>query len=319
MGGDAVRLGGRTEVVLRLRVAVFNPTPNLSVVDLSFLTSRGQTSPQPYQGLIVEPGTLVSVTVGTYVQDQKQVAAIVTARSGSVVATELQTYKAQGVSGVAFRLGAPAVSPSWELPRAEDVPGGTSALSVLNPTARAEHVTVRVRLESGPIPPFRQQVGPDSVWTLTTAEEIRIPAGTQYAVSVRATGGPGVVVDRTAAGSTGSSAPRWGDDPTVDAAAGPVTRWVVPSVARLPGVATLPMALVLQNPGRHPVAAMVWSLNGGTVHRLTRVTVGAGSFAAVGGSTSPLVVTADGPLAVAGDGSPLGAAAPVVVPAISER
>lgn len=304
-----------------LRVSVFNPTQNLSVVDLSFLTSRGETAPQPYQGLIVEPGALVSVTVGTYVQDQKQVAAVVTARSGAVVATELQTFKARDVSGVAFRLGAPVVSRAWDLPRAEDGSGATSALSVLNPTARAEHVTVRVRLASGSVAPFRQEVGPDSVWTLTTGEEIRIPAGTQYAISVLATGGPGVVVDRTASGGVGGSSSRqWGDDPTVDAAAErSVTQWVLPSVARLSGLASAPLSLVLQNPGRHPVVAKVSSMTQGVVHRLARVTVRAGGFATISGSAAPMVVTADGPLAIAGDRSPLGAAVPLVVTAISER
>jgi Family of unknown function (DUF5719) len=309
---------GATTAGSSLRMSVFNPTADLAVVDLSFMTAAGVTAPQPFQGLVLEPGVFRSVTVGQYVQDQKQVAAVVTARSGSVVATELQTVHAGGVSGVALRLGAPAPADTWVLPRAEDVSGGTSEVSVFNPSNHIETVSIRPRLSSGSISPFTDKLGPDSVWTLDTAEEVRIPDAEEFAATVRVRGGPGVVVDRTAAASSGSANPQWGDDAPVPIVSRGIGRWVVPAV-ETPGTST-PAArtLVLENPGRRSVVALVSALARSGVHRVARVTVRPGAFATVTPRTVPLLVTADGSLVVTGDASLAGAPATALVPAIPQ-
>jgi hypothetical protein len=309
---------GATTTGSTLQMSVFNPTANLAVVDLSFVTTAGATSPQPFQGLVLEPGAFRSVTVGAYVQDQKQVAAVVTARSGAVVATELQAVHAGGVSGIALRLGTPALADTWVLPRAMDVSGGTAQVSIFNPSNHTETVSVRPRLPSGPVSPFIDKLGPDSVWVLDTAEEVRIPDGVGYAATVRVTGGPGVVVDRTAGAAAGSPVPQWGDDAPVSRASMQVTRWVVPAVDA-PGTTTpVSRMLVLQDPGPRPVAAMVSALTRAGVRRVTRVTVKAGAFATVSAGTTATLVTAAGPLAVTGDASPAGAPATALVPAIPQ-
>lgn len=309
---------GATTTGSTLQMSVFNPTANLAVVDLSFVTAAGVTTPQPFQGLVLEPGAFRSVTVGAYVQDQKQVAAVVTARSGAVVAAELQSVHAGGVSGVALRLGAPTLSDTWAIPRAMDASGGTSQVSVFNPSSHTETVSVRTRLQSGPVSPFIDKLGPDSVWTLDTAAEVRIPDGVDYATTIQVTGGPGVVVDRTAAGATGGGAAQWGDDAPVSRAAMQATRWVVPAV-EVPGTATpAPRTLVLQDPGPRPVAAMVSALAGTGVRRVARVTIKAGSFATVAAGSTALLVTAAGPLAVTGDASTAGSPATALVPAVPQ-
>lgn len=309
---------GATSTGTTLRMSVFNPGANLAVVDLSFVTASGITQPQPFQGIVLEPGAFRSVTVGQYVQDQKQVAAVVTARSGAVVATELQSVQSAGASDVTLRLGTPTLSDTWYLPRAEDAPGGTSEVSVFNPSGRTETVSIRAHLSSGPVAPFTDKLGPDSVWTLDTAEEVRIPNSVDYATTVQVTAGPGVVVDRTSGGATGAAAPGWGDDAAVPPASAAVTRWVVPSVVASGASTPAQMTLVLQNPGRRPVAALVSAMTATGVHRVARVSVKAGSFVAVAAGTGPLLVTAAGPLAATGDVSPPGAPATALVPAIPQ-
>lgn len=310
---------GATTTGSTLRLSVFNPSSNLAVVDFSFLTAAGVTQPQPFQGLVLDPGAFRSVTVGQYVQDQKQVTATVTARSGSVVATELQTVHAGGVSGVALRLGSPALATRWVLPRAMDVSGGTAQVSVFNPSSSTEKVSIRPRLSSGAVSPFTDRLGPHSVWVLDTAEEVRIPDAVDFAATVSATGGPGVVVDRTAAAAPGSASPQWGDDPPVPLVSRHVTRWVVPAVLTPGTTSPAPRTLVLENPGSRPVVALVSSLAASGVHRVARVTVKPGSFATVAPRTTPLLVTADGLLAVAGDASLAGAPATALVPAVPQR
>lgn len=314
--------GGATATGNTLRMSVFNPTANLAVVDLSFVTASGLTQPQPFQGLVLEPGAFRSVTVGQYVQDQKQVAATVTARSGTVVATELQSVHSGGISGIALRLGSPVLSDAWYLPRAQDTSGGTSEVTVYNPSAKTETVSVRARPSSGKVAPFVDKLGPGSVWTLDTAEEVRIPDAVDYSTTVRVTGGPGVVVDRSAAVAGGTASPGWGDDAFVPSAATQATRWVLPAVAG-PGssvsTATAPApALVLQNPGRRPVAALVSSLTSSGVHRLARVRVAGDAFVTLAAGSDPLLVTAAGPLAVVGDVSAATAPATALVPAIPQ-
>lgn len=316
--------GGATSTGNTLRMSVFNPTANLAVVDLSFVTPSGLTQPQPFQGLVLEPGAFRSVTVGQYVQDQKQVAATVTARSGAVVATELQSVKVAGTSGVALRLGSPVLSDAWYLPRAEDASGGTSEVTVFNPSSKTETVSVRARPSSGKVAPFVDKLGPGSVWTLDTAEEVRIPDSVDYTTTVRVTGGPGVVVDRIAAVAAGSATPGWGDDAFVPSAATLATRWVLPAVAA-PGTSTgtassgtASSALVLQNPGSRSVAALVSSLTSSGVHRLARVRVAGYGFVTLEAGADPLLVTAAGPLAVASDVSAAGAPATALVPSVPQ-
>lgn len=309
---------GDTAAGHTLRVSVFNPTANLAVVDLSFVTAAGITMPQPFQGIVLEPGAVRSLTVGQYVQDRKQVAAEVTARSGAVVATELQSVAAAGVSGVALRLGSPVLSTAWDLPRAEDVSGGTSELTVFNPSTRTETVSVRAALASGAAAPFVDRLGPGAVWTLDTAEEVRIPQGVAFAMTVRSTGGPGVVVARSGGGAAGSAAPQWADGLSVSLATTQLTRWVVPAVTAPGGAASASLTLALHNPGGRPVVAMVSSLTPSGVHRVARVTVGPRSVATVAAGRGPVLVTADGPLAVVGDASPSAAPATALVPSIPQ-
>ena len=309
---------GSTSTGTSLRLSVFNPGANLAVVDLSFVTAAGVTQPQPFQGIVLNPGASRSVTVGQYVQDHPQVAAVVTARSGAVVATELQSVQAGGVTGLGLRLGSPVLARTWYLPRAEDASGGTSAVTVYNPSRKTQTVSVRVRLPSGPVAPFTDKLAPGGVWTLDTAQQVRIPSTAPYAMTVEASGGPGVVVDRTTAGPSGSPSPGWGDDAAVASVSTQATRWTVAAVNAPGSAGAAAITLVLMNPGRLPVAALVSSLTSTGVHRVSQVTVKAESSVTLAAGTTPLLVTAAGQLAVVGDASPTGAPATALEPAIPQ-
>lgn len=305
-----------------LRVALLNPSPDLAVVDLSFVTPSGVTSPQPFQGLVVDPGTVSAITVGRYVQNKSAVATVVSARSGTVVAGELQLYGPAGAAGVAIRLGSPAPSSVWDLPHSVDLVGGSSQLVMFNPSSKAELVRVDVRLASGPVAPFIQVVDPDSVWDLQTGNELRIPQGVGYAVRVHASGS-GVVVARVGSGTPVGPAPQWGDGIVVPGVAtSTALRWVVPAVGQAAGTRRGPLVVAVDDPGRRAVRVTLTWFSPSGARRVRHIRVGAGSFSQLEAVGGPLMVSADGPVAVEGQAPPPGGDAAggtgVGVPAVSE-
>jgi hypothetical protein len=308
---------GSTQTGNSLWVSLYDPTADLAVVDLSFVTQSGPAAPAPYQGIVIPPGKVVTVTVGTYVQNQSSVATEVTARSGAVVAAELELFGRAGLSGMALRLGAPATAHAWLLPRAVDPTGGTSALSVLNPSGGTDRVRVDVHLRSGSVAPFEQVVGPESVWTLETSEQGRIPPGADYSVRVTASGPSGVVVDRDEAGPVGSPAPQWGaGGPLPVTSATVARRWVVPALA---GVSTpgAPLLVAVENPEDRSVHVTVTTLGRPGVERVRRFRLAADALVTLPAGANPLLVTTNGPAAVSGDVSNTGEAL-VAVPAVPQ-
>jgi len=300
-----------------LWVSLYNPAADLAVVDLMFVTPSGEASPAPYQGMVVQPGSLVTVTVGRYVQDQQSVAAVVDARSGAVVATELQTFSAGGVAGLSLRLGSPVTSRTWIVPRAANPIDGTARLAVFNPSARSQHVTVDVRLANGPVAPFLQVIGPDTVWTLATSAQLRIPPGATYSARVVAGGGSGVVVERSEAVTARSAAPRWNAEGATSLPMTAARRWVVPGVA-VGRAGPVPIVLGVDNPGRRPVWVTASSLAAAGARHTERLRIAAGSFAAMSVGRSAVLVTASGPVGVTGDASSPGATGLLGVPALPQ-
>jgi len=302
-----------------LYLALYNPASTPAVVDLSFVTPAGLSQPQPFQGVLVPPGQVRVAGVASYVQNQRSVGTIVAARSGRVVASQLEEHVVDGLSGLSLRLGSPATASRWFLPRTVDVTTGASAVTILNPTKVSQRVTVRVQLKSGPVAPFTQAVAPDSSWTIKTSGVTRIPANITYATTVTASGGPGVVVDRTVQSSAAGAVPQWG---TVSAVAGPTTtvanRWVVPS----PEVATTPpitgvgaLALNLQNTGQRTVTVTIYRLTPDGPQRLAGapvLRVPPNVFTVIetvvmaNAGSDPVLVQATGPMAVMEDDVPAG-------------
>lgn len=320
---------GSTRNGSTLRITLFNPAPNLAVVDLRFVTtSSSSTTPAPFQGLVVEPGSLRTLTVGTYVQNQASVATVVSTRAGAIVAGELQLYGPAGGAGVALSLGAPTTSTRWELPSAEEAAGGASELAVFNPSARSEHVVVDARLPAGPVAPFTQVLGPESVWTLQTSQELRISPEELYSLAVQASGA-GVVVARLAAGAPHGAAPWWAEDVAVSEPEATASHnWVVappPAAVRVVTTASSgaervgsDSELALENPGRRALSVEVTSWAGGR-RRVRVVDVPALRVVKVPAPNGPAFVHADGTLAVVGDASPPGTAGVVGIPAVPLR
>jgi hypothetical protein len=159
-----------------LFVSLFNPTSTPDVVDMSFVTPAGVVHPINFQGLVLQPDQTQMEAVSAYVQNQARVSTSVVARTGRIVASELQLV-AGNSSGVAIVSGTPGAEPQWSIPQSLELQGGSSSIDIFNPGPETEAVTVQARLASGPLAPFRATVLPDTTWQIATSAQTRIPDG----------------------------------------------------------------------------------------------------------------------------------------------
>ncbi len=305
-----------------LALSLYNPATTEAVVDLTFVTPAGLSEPQPFEGIVVPAGSLAVEEVDRYVQDQSSVSAIVTARTGSVVADELQAVSTHGIHGLSLRLGVPTLFPAWSVPRSIDLTGGTTAITVFNPSLRPDRVSVEIRPFRSPPAEFSQAVAPRSAWVLETTQQTRIPDGIPFLATVRVRGGPGVVVDRITIAPSSFQGPQFGAVTALALGpAQPATPVAVLPSPGTPGHPTVPGAglgaLSLFNPGTQPAHVRVWALatTAGLV-RLASATLPAGASLTLASTAStgvrraaglsrlgrvPVLVSADQPVSVLED------------------
>jgi hypothetical protein len=309
-----------------LYLSLFNPSTSATVADLTFMTPQGVQQPQPFQGIVLAPGQLQVVVVGTYVQDQGSVSTVVTARSGQLVAAELQVATNPGTKGLSLATGVVAPADRWSLPRTFEPTAGVAVLSVLNPTMGPETVRLAVRLASGPVAPLTRVVPARSTWVLPLSDETRVPRNADYSALVTSSGGAGVVVGRGVALPGSSPLPQYGLATAVDGPSIAVAshEWWLPGfgTAAAPAVpGAQDAALAVQNTGSTDEQFEVLELTATglrAVAGLGPLTVAPGGFSVLAGSlfaaaSVPLVVRAGGPLAVWAEGGPSGAPGAVAV------
>ena len=311
-----------------LYVALLNPTSSPVVVDLGFMTPTGAVRPVNYQGVVIDPGATLAEDVSSEVQNASQVSTVVTARTGRVVASELQVYTGTS-SGLSLVQGSSQPEHRWAIPLAQETQGGgDSEIDVFNPGTSPEQVTVHLRLASGPLAPLANTVAPGETWALATSRETRIPAGASYSAEVDATGGAGVVVSRVVVAPAAATAPQAGVAAAVDGltSSTPANEWIVPP----PGTQVSPAisgvghdALAVLNVGDGSETFRAYSIGPGTRHLLASGTLAAGGSAIVSGSTladagfDPIVVQGSGPMAVSEDFTPSGGVGVVGAPGIA--
>lgn len=319
---------GSTAGANTLYVSLLNPTSAPVVVDLGFMTPTGAVHPVNYQGVVIDPGATLAEDVASEVQNATLVSTVVTARTGRVVASEVQTYAGPS-SGLSLVAGLSRPESRWAIPLAQETPGGGgSEIDVFNPGMTPEKVTVHLRLASGPLAPLMDTVAPGETWALATSGQTRIPAGATYSTEVDATGGPGVVVSRAVIAPASATAPQAGVAVAVDGLTSgtPAGEWVVPP----PGTPASPAisgvahnALTVLNVGDRRATFRAFAVAPGTRHQLASGELAPGGSVVVTGSTSasagfdPVVVSADGPMAVSDDLTPSGGVGVVGMPGIA--
>ncbi|HXB37480.1 MAG TPA: DUF5719 family protein, partial [Acidimicrobiales bacterium] len=111
-----------------LYVSLLNPTSSPVVVDLGFMTPTGAVRPLNYQGVVIDPGATLAEDVASEVQNASQVSTVVTARTGRVVASEVQTFAGAG-TGLSVMPGLSRPEDHWAIPLAQESSGGMAQWS----------------------------------------------------------------------------------------------------------------------------------------------------------------------------------------------
>jgi hypothetical protein len=276
-------------------------------------------APAAYQGIAVPPGSLVTENIGDHAPDDTAVATEVTALSGSVVASELQSVGKTGNGGLSLTIGGPAPATQWVFAQSTGLAGATVAFHVLNPTTRPAVVSVAVGLTQGAAAePLTMHVSAQSVATLVAESQTRIPQSGPYALTFTSTG-PGIVVSRTVVAPAGVPAPvpEIGD---VTGVPGGSRSWILPAVVA-PGSGAWALAVV--DLGPRAATVQIRTLGGralpGQVVRRVELTsplvIGPNPGPPFG--TVPFEIVASQPVAVELDGLPVAEPGVVVVPAFS--
>ena len=323
-------VSGSTAASNQLYVSLLNPTSTPVVVDLSFVTPGGVVHPINYQGIVLAPGQVAAENVTGEVQQVSSFSTIVAARTGRMVASEIQEFvgAAAGSGGLSLLPGVPAAQPHWSIPQAQEVAGAYSEIDVFNPGDTTESVRVGFRLPSGALTPLTDKVGPGTTWAIDTSTQTRIPDNETYATVVDASGGPGVVVARSISlPNSATPPPQAGAAVAVDgvSAAAPSGEWVVPppGTSAAPAVSgAAPEYLALLNTSTHTETYDVVAPTAAGEHAVASGELAAGTSAVVSGSplsdvgSDPLVVHASGSMALSEAASPSAGLGVVSMPGI---
>jgi hypothetical protein len=318
---------GTTSGADGLFLSLFNPTTSPDVVDLTFVTPSGVLHPINFQGLVLQPGQVQVADVAAFVQEQSAVATVVGVRTGRVVASEVQQFTGPQ-AGLSIVPGAPAAESRWSIPQSDEVSGGSSEIDVFNPGSATEHVTVQIRLPTGPVAPLTRAVAPLSTWVLSTSAQTRIPVGDPYSSEVVARGGSGVVVGRLVEAPSSAPSPHSGLANAVEALSSswPSRQWLVPSPGStaMPAYAgALPEHLALANTGGRTEHVVVRTMTPSGTRIVATETLRPHQGISIGGATLfsaglyPLLVRSSGPVAVSEDVGPAGAFGVITLPGIA--
>lgn len=308
-----------------LSVSLLNPTVTPVVVDLAFVTPTGTLHPINFQGLVVPAGAVVVENVAAVVQNAATVSTIVSARTGRIVASELQTF-AGSSTGLSVVPGSASTQSHWTVPQAEEVASGGSEIDVFNPGSSPASVTVRLHLASGSLAPLTATVAAGSTWALKTSAQTRIPVGATYSADVTA-GGGGVVVGRTVDFPASAAAPQAGLALAVEGAAQTVSTgtWVIPPPGTAASPATsgvAPNSLALTNTSDTTERFSASAVSSSGQKALASGNLAPGSSAVVSSDIlAPLafdqvVVRASGPMAVSEDVGPTGGLGVMTMPGL---
>ena len=305
---------GKTTAGNGLQLAMFNPTPTAAVVDVSFVTTSGATvQPPAYQGLSVEPGTVLVENIGDHIPDAT-FASEVSAPTGTVVADEVDEGNALGQGWVSIMSGIDAPEATWAFPESAVVPQGTNDFTIFDPADGSATVTVSFALNEGKATPLVLHVPGHATTTLAAEAQTRIPAGSIFGLRFTSSG-PGVVVSRNAY-APGAAPANTG---LTQGLPGGLRRWLVPPAP--PGRIPLHLALLNLGPKTIEVRVTGFGAAGERLPAQAPVAVPPGGAVVVVPSPTmpvglmPTEVTADGPLVAELEPAPSGAPGVSVIPA----
>lgn len=288
---------GTTAKGAELWLALFNPYPDDAIVDVTAITGSGVRSPTRLQGVVVPRTSRVTIALHDALPRVDTVATQVSVRRGRVV-TEISQHLdgSDGRKGIALSVGSTA-SRSWWFPVALNGSGHHERLQIANPGSQDAQVVVRSALDAAAsVEPERLVVPAESV---VTADLSRIPPDIGFSLHVTAS--EPVVVELVGASGSPQPADVQGIATDLGITAGARVWAVVPR--RFDAKSTDAVAVVSTDGRPHRVRVRAFNPGGAAVvvsrpvPATGRVVVDLAALAARGDAA--VLVTADGPVAVA--------------------
>jgi len=195
---------GSTRNGARNLLALFNPFPGEATIDITFDTEDGSRTPQQFEGFVLPGGRVSVVDIGAVVTLREHVATTVHARSGRVVAQQIQTADGRegNEQGLAVTLGATSAVANWFFPVATPAESAAhEVVSVLNPGEVDATVEVQVQVDDsaqvGSVEPYRLSIPAGRSATVDLMSDARIPRSADRWLIVHSTAGTGVVAERS--------------------------------------------------------------------------------------------------------------------------
>ena len=124
-------------------VVLTNPYPDATVVDISFVTADGRRDPIALKGVVLEPESVYSLSMGDQgARNEAVLAVAIRASTGRFVAGKMQHFLGRGRLGYTSSLGAPATSRQWWFADGQKDLDIDEQLVVFNPTDKDKSVSV---------------------------------------------------------------------------------------------------------------------------------------------------------------------------------
>lgn len=231
-------------------VVITNPSLDSAILDVVFVTTAGERSPQSLKGMVIPPESVRVLEMASLDARNEVVLAVnVSATVGRVVVGRSQHYLGRGRLGYTMSLGASAVSDRWYFADAEKGENVRDEFVIFNPFRDDQQLTFIVSPNDGSaIEPLVVTAPGRRVTTFAPSSLGSLGAG-EFSVVVSAsmsdgTTAPGVVVERVATRQQDKSTAT----SIVLGASSPWTSWVAVSGA-ISGVAG---SLRVFNPGALP-------------------------------------------------------------------
>jgi len=254
---------GATTKNTSLLLALFNPFPDDAIVDLKFSTEQGRAEPADLQGIVVPPRGLVVQNIGDHVRRRETVATAVVARSGRVVAEQLELRNDPGQRGITLELAAPRLAPEWRFPEGVVRDGAVERFHLYNPSTREARVDIDLTLDVGTIDPIGVSVPAESSLVVVANEEASIPKGVGHSATVTSVDDIGIVAERSI-DMTGTRNGRTSEVGAVTSA----RSWVLAAGVATEGVEEW---VVVQNPSERVAQVSVTLLDNGERRPLDRL------------------------------------------------
>lgn len=202
-------------------LALFNPYPDDTSVDVRFATEQGARAPRRLQAFPVPARSLRIVHLNKErVNRHSLVAAKVVARSGRLVVARLQVFDGTGdpvspstsggvrteaPSGLSVASGVTRPAGTWAFPAGRKVPGAREQIVISNPTGRDATVDVAISLDdprrNGQLDPLPISIPAGDVKTLDVTDQDTVPSNVDHSITVRSTNGVPVVAEQVFTGA----------------------------------------------------------------------------------------------------------------------